>query len=93
MSVNKSNATLTDKQPQVGRQISNLSEIVNELESISMTLTDRVAGVLTPPPVDEVAEKTPPPNLVPLADELYSFVTRLRRVASRLHDTQERIEL
>ena len=93
MQGNKSNATLVDKQPQVGRQLSNLSEIVNELESVSMTLTDRVAGILTPSSVDEVAEKTPPPDLVPLADELHSLITRLRRVASRLYNTQERIEL
>lgn len=93
MSVNKSNAILVDKQPQVSRQLSNLSDVVNELESVSMTLTDRVVGILTSPPVDEVAEKTPPPNLVPLADELYSLVTRLKKVASRLYQTQERMEL
>ena len=93
MSGNKNNATLTDKQPQVSRQLSNLSEVVNDLESASMTLTDRIGGVLRSPPVDGVAEKTPPPDLVPLADELHSLITRLRRVASRLYNTQERIEL
>ena len=93
MQGNKSNATLVDKQPQVSRQLSNLSEIVNELESVSMTLIDRIGGVLTSPPVDDVAEKTPPPDLVPLADELYSLITRLKRVASRLCNTHERIEL
>jgi len=88
---------LGSRETQVTRQINHMTEALGELEAVSEELTSRLIRVCSTPlqtaAMKDAGIKVPEEILVPLADDIRKFETRLRQTINALRILLGSIEI
>ena len=84
----------TDREPQVTGQIHRLDSLILEVGQVADQLHDRLMSILIQPTPPEISpDKKPEGHLVPLADTLRQYNSRLANSLSQLTYMLDNIEL